>query len=114
MNRYIKSPKNIGEKEGSGKIMPDYIVVYGTASLNDIETAKRFGNIPIMEIDTNVYTSTLRERALKIEEHTMQREETSFMKNIKKSVKEQRDEIISNDNFKENAIVEKGDNYDVR
>lgn len=73
-----------------GRIMPDYIIVYGSTTDYHKRLAEQFGKdgkpIPIMEIHKEKYPDRSYMRALQKEDHTIERESGETLKNIKKIV----------------------------
>lgn len=90
MYRREQELNKVNNENFGGKIMPDYIVVYGKASDKHKELAKKFMKdgkpLPIIEIDTEVYDKypfNIYNRAQKKEDHSREREGTENITQIK-------------------------------
>ena len=74
-----------------GRIMPDYIVVYGKAQEKHTKLAKKFAKdgkpIPIIEIDTEAYGVRTYQRAYEKEDHFSEREKGESIKKIEEITK---------------------------
>lgn len=92
MYRKIVDPDKIEENTYGGKIMPDYLVVYGEANNRVKEMAKRFSKdgkpLPILEIDFPCYGDRSWERASKRKDYSLDRKKGSIVKEIEDLVKD--------------------------
>ena len=90
MMRMNVDASGIENYTSDGRIMPDYIIVYGSTTDYHKELAKQFGKdgkpIPIMEIHKEKYPDRSYMRAFQKEDHTIERESGEALKNIKKMV----------------------------
>ena len=92
MLRREQNPVDIENGSYGGRIMPDYIIVYGKGKTNNYvkDLAKKFSKdgkpIPIVEIDVEEYGDRTYMRGYKKENHTSIREESNFMKEIKNMI----------------------------
>ena len=71
-----------------GKMMPDYLVVYGKATEREKYMAKQFMKngrpLPIVEIDTKAYENDMQMRAMHRENHRQSREKGNIISNVDK------------------------------
>lgn len=77
-----------------GKVMPDYIVVYGKTNDNHKKIAKQFSKngkpIPIIEIDTKAYGDRTYARGARKEDHSNIRESGEIISEIKEIIEDER------------------------
>lgn len=76
------------EKSFGGRVMPDYIVVYGKADISHKEAAKRLGKngkpLPIVEIDTEKYfdRTYMRGHSSRKEDHSKDRNKGQIVQDV--------------------------------
>lgn len=89
MYRNEQDPEKVTSENIGGKIMPDYIVVYGKSNNYHRELAKAFSKngkpIPIIEIDRNSYLDNKYMRARKedTEHKKAEKEDSELIKSVK-------------------------------
>ena len=90
MMRMNVDASGIENYTSDGRIMPDYIIVYGSTTDYHKGLAEQFGKdgkpIPIMEIHKEKYPDRSYMRAFQKEDHTIERESGEALKKIKKLV----------------------------
>lgn len=90
MMRMNVDASGIENYTSDGRIMPDYIIVYGSTTDYHKRLAEQFGKdgkpIPIMEIHKEKYPDRSYARAFQKEDHSIERESGEALKNIKKLV----------------------------
>ncbi len=89
--RREQDPEKISSENYAGRVLPDYIVVYGEATKADRELAIAFAKdgkpIPIIEIDQESYRDTMYMRATQKDEAHMieEKPDSEFIASIKKT-----------------------------
>lgn len=71
-----------------GKMMPDYLIVYGNTTARERNMAKQFMKngkpLPIVEIDTKAYENDMQMRAMHRENHRQSREKGNIVSDVNK------------------------------
>lgn len=81
-------PDKIQNGDRGGKIMPDYLVVYGEVTESQRNMAKKFMKdgkpLPIIEIDTDAYENDMIMRAMHREYHKQERKKGNIVADVNK------------------------------